>query len=71
MEVGAMMVGRICNNHMEYTFKRGEEKGRFEFGGSTIVLLIEKGKAEIFETYVPDTFTEVPVKLGQKIGVKL
>lgn len=70
MEVGAMMVGRICNSHGKYTFSRGEEKGKFEFGGSTIVLLLEKGKAEVFEEYVPDSFTEVPVKLGQKIGVK-
>ena len=32
------MVGRIKNNHEEYEYKKGEEKGYFEFGGSTIVL---------------------------------
>ena len=68
MEVGAMMVGRICNNHGEHSFKRGEEKGKFEFGGSTVVLLLEKDKAEIDEIYVPDTFEEIQVRLGQKIG---
>jgi phosphatidylserine decarboxylase len=31
MEVGAMMVGRICNYHEEHAFSRGEEKGKFEF----------------------------------------
>ena len=39
MEVGAMMVGKITNLHKQ-SFKRGEEKGYFEFGGSTVVLFI-------------------------------
>lgn len=38
MEVGAMMVGRICNYHGPRYVKKGSEKGRFEFGGSTILL---------------------------------
>ena len=71
MEVGAMMVGRICNNHQAHSFKRGEEKGKFEFGGSTIVLLLEKDIAEIDEIYLPDTFNEIQVRLGQKIGKRI
>ena len=47
VEVGAMMVGRIVNNHEAGSFSRGEEKGRFEFGGSTIVLLVEKDKVKM------------------------
>lgn len=31
MEVGAMMVGRICNYHGPRYVKKGSEKGRFEF----------------------------------------
>ena len=44
MEVGAMMVGRITN-HKETpgNVEVGEEKGYFEFGGSTIILLTQKG----------------------------
>lgn len=43
LEVGATMVGKITNNHKEPArVKKGEEKGRFEFGGSTIVLLVKK-----------------------------
>lgn len=71
IEVGAMLVGRICNRHGVHEFVRGEEKGRFEFGGSTIVLLFErdaivpdpdllKNTAEGFETVV---------KYGEKIGI--
>ena len=45
MEVGALMVGKI-NNHEEDSaqVKRGDEKGMFEFGGSTIVVMTEPGR---------------------------
>ena len=50
MEVGALLVGRICNlNQGRHRFVRGEEKGWFEFGGSTIVILTEKGRLELLE----------------------
>lgn len=38
-EVGAMLVGKISNHKLD-TFKRGDEKGCFLYGGSTIVLLL-------------------------------
>ncbi len=41
IEVGALLVGRIVNAQIS-EFKRGTEKGYFEFGGSTIILLLEK-----------------------------
>lgn len=38
MEVGALMVGKVVQHHQgHHTFTRGEEKGYFEFGGSTII----------------------------------
>ena len=43
MEVGAMMVGKIVNHSLD-SFCRGDEKGYFEFGGSTIVVLLKKDK---------------------------
>ena len=43
MEVGAMMVGRISNHHQKARVRRGEEKGYFQFGGSTVILLLEPG----------------------------
>ncbi len=73
MEVGALLVGRIVNYHQEHSFFRGEEKGRFEFGGSTIVLLFEKDKVkfpdEIFE--FSQKGYEKKVKMGEVIGEKL
>lgn len=43
IEVGAMLVGRIVN-HRKPVFTRGEEKGYFAYGGSTVVLLIEPNR---------------------------
>lgn len=71
MEVGAMMVGRIVNNMEAGEFKRGEEKGKFEFGGSTCVLFLQKDKAELNPKFKPNSEQEIQVKLGEQIGFKL
>ena len=45
VEVGALMIGKIVNHHREnYHAQRSEEKGYFEYGGSTVVVLFEKNK---------------------------
>ena len=49
MEVGALLVGRIVNYHEKTDVVRGEEKGRFEFGGSTVIICLEKGCGVIDE----------------------
>lgn len=43
IEVGALCVGRIVQTYRSSTFKRGEKKGHFLFGGSTVIILGEKG----------------------------
>lgn len=72
VEVGAMMIGKIKNHHMEHTFKKGEEKGYFEFGGSTIVLLIKKNVISLDNEIIENTKLglETIVKYGEKIGEK-
>lgn len=42
MEVGALMVGRIVNHKQSAEVQQGEEKGYFEYGGSTIILMTKK-----------------------------
>lgn len=73
IEVGAMLVGKICNYHEEHNFKRGEEKGKFEFGGSTIIMLIKKDVALIDEDIraTINTNCEFKIKLGEQIGKKI
>ena len=70
VEVGAVMVGKIKNHHQEYEFKRGEEKGYFEFGGSTIVLVLHDNVI-IDEDILNNTKNgdETRVLLGEKIGL--
>jgi len=72
MEVGALMVGKIVNYHQSRRVKKGQEKGRFEFGGSTVILLIEKDKVIIDQDVLDNTQNEYEtiVKMGEQIGVK-
>ena len=44
MEDGALLVGKISNHKQSTVVTRGEEKGFFEYGGSTIVVLTQKGR---------------------------
>jgi phosphatidylserine decarboxylase len=72
MEVGALFVGRISNHPLKDSFKRGEEKGMFEFGGSTIVMLFQKGAVAVDDAIYENTRRnmETVVKMGCKIGEK-
>ena len=47
IEVGAMMVGKIVNHPHGKWVARGVEKGYFEFGGSTVVLVLPKDAVKI------------------------
>ena len=69
IEVGALGVGKIFN-HYQKTFKRGEEKGMFFFGGSTLILCFRKGilKEPIKLLEKSLNGEEAVVKCGQKIG---
>ena len=69
MEIGALLVGKIHNHHQDGTIRKGEEKGYFEFGGSTIILLFEEKtvKADDRIPLSPEG-TETKVRAGEKIG---
>lgn len=70
MEVGALMVGKIVNEKGQCYVCRGQEKGHFEFGGSTIILLFQKNKVVIDEDILDNSRNglETKVKLGENIG---
>ncbi len=74
MEVGALMVGKICNRHQgSGSVRRGQEKGHFEFGGSTIVLLMQKNAVILDPDILENTINgmETKVKMGEKIGTAI
>ena len=69
MEVGAMLVGRIINHHEEAQVTRGEEKGCFQYGGSTIIVLLQPGTPPVAARYYEAALKgeEIPVRLGQAL----
>lgn len=69
IEIGALLVGKIINHSITPFFKRGQEKGYFEFGGSTIVMLLNK-EIEFDEDiqWFSDLGVEVKVTAGERIG---
>ncbi len=69
-EVGATMVGSIVQTYKGSSVKKGEEKGYFKFGGSTVVLLFEKNKISIDRDLLINTANgyETAVKMGERIG---
>lgn len=74
MEVGALMVGKICNYVKQpCEVHRGEEKGRFEFGGSTIIVMTEPGKVMPDQDLRTNTreHAETLVKMGEHIGAQI
>ena len=68
VEVGATLVGKIKNNG-KLNFKKNDEKGYFEFGGSTIVVLLNKN-INFDEDIVKmnSDGIEIQVTAGEKIG---
>lgn len=71
MEVGALMVGRITNPEIRTSrlVTAGKEKGYFEFGGSTIILLFQKDKLQLADQF--KNAKEADVHYGMQIGTKM
>lgn len=75
MEVGALLVGKIRNEPLrseDGRVRAGQEKGCFEFGGSTIILLFQKNAVrldgKLFERKNGDG--EIPVRMGETVAVR-
>jgi phosphatidylserine decarboxylase len=69
-EVGATMVGSIIQTYASDIVEKGEEKGYFKFGGSTLILIFEKGSLVIDSDLLNNTKNgiETAVKMGERIG---
>ena len=70
--VGATMVGSILETFTPNTqIERGSEMGYFAFGGSTVVMLVDKSKVKIDSDLLENTKNkiETAVLMGEKIGV--
>ncbi len=74
VDIGALLVGKIKQNFAVGTnFAKGQEKGYFEFGGSTVVLLVKAGvilpDSDILEQSKQGV--ETLVKQGEGIARKI
>ena len=70
MEIGALLVGRIVNVHPQGPVRRGEEKGYFEFGASSILLCFEKNAVVPDQELLKNTAAgyETLVRQGERVG---
>jgi phosphatidylserine decarboxylase len=70
MEVGALMVGKITNHTQSAMVSKGEEKGYFEYGGSTIILITRKDavipRSDLLDN--TDNGYETKILQGQPLG---
>ncbi len=78
MEIGALLVGKIRNERQPLpgeTVRAGEEKGYFEFGGSTILLLLPEKAVRFTKEFREKGMkyqregAEIPVRMGEVMGV--
>ena len=73
-EIAATMVGGIIQSYTPDTFiKKGDEKGYFYFGGSTVIMIFEKGKVAVDKDLILNSQNgiETKVYMGEKIGVSV
>ena len=74
IEVGALMVGKISNNETDGCIaEKGSEKGKFLFGGSTVIVLTEGNRLILDKELIDNTENELEtnVKYGEKIGISI
>ncbi|KGN00865.1 phosphatidylserine decarboxylase [Clostridium novyi A str. 4570] len=74
VDVGATCVGSIIQTYTpNEDVIKGDEKGYFKFGGSTIILFFEKDKIIVDKDIIEQTQKgfECKVLMGEKIGTKL
>ncbi|MCB0804714.1 MAG: phosphatidylserine decarboxylase [Bacteroidales bacterium] len=69
-EVGATLVGSIIQTYSGDRAIKGEEKGYFKFGGSTVLLLFKKDEIEIDPDLLINSQNqlETSVVMGEKVG---
>lgn len=74
MEVGATCVGSIVQTFQQGKYvQRGQEKGYFKFGGSTVIMFLERGQAKVDQDLLEHTEKgfETKVNMGENICRKV
>jgi len=72
-EVGATFIGSIIQTYSKKTVKKGDPKGYFKFGGSSVVLIFNKNRIKMDADILLNTKKgyETTIFAGEKIGKML
>ncbi len=70
IEIGAFAVGTIVQTFRPGRVEKGDEKGYFRFGGSTVVMLVQEGRIRLDEDLksASEQGMEVFTKVGSSLG---
>jgi len=72
VEVGALLVGKI-HNHDVTSCRRGQEKGYFSLGGSSILMVLKPGTVTVDSDITEHSLKQIEtkVRLGEKVAEKV
>jgi phosphatidylserine decarboxylase len=74
IEVGAVTVGSIQQRFEPgISVAKGDHKGYFELGGSTVVLLFQPGRIQFDDDILNNSHRQIEtsVRMGERIGIAL
>ncbi|KNF07454.1 phosphatidylserine decarboxylase Psd [Gottschalkia purinilytica] len=74
IEIGATCVGSIIQTYTPNKYvNKGDEKGYFKFGGSTVIMFFKEGTVSVDKDIIKNTLEgfETKVLMGEKIGHKI
>ncbi|MGI6226392.1 MAG: phosphatidylserine decarboxylase [Peptococcales bacterium] len=70
LEVGATCVGSIVQTYKpQFKVEKGEEKGYFKFGGSTVVLFLKPQVVTVDEDLLQNTLQGIETKVKMGMGI--
>ena len=72
IEVGALLVGKMVNYNVQQ-FSKGDEKGYFEPGGSTVIILVKDNAVKLDDDILEQSKNGIETKVlyGERIGAKI
>lgn len=72
IEIGAITIGSIVQTYNSGIVAKGQEKGYFQYGGSTLVLLFEPKAIAFDEDLIQNSAQNIEVKVltGSQLGTK-
>ena len=71
MEIGATCVGSIFQTYdSDQTLEKGDEKGYFDFGGSSTITIFEPGRVTLADDLLKNSAQQIETyaRMGDELG---